>query len=586
MFDKMKLKPYLLTVFSALIVLAGIIALAGILGLQNTKRNTDLLVNEVLDASSAVKECRIAANTAGRSLREMVLAEAPQEIAAFESSINDNIQTIEEQIQIFKGTHGTQDGLAQRYETAFQNWFGIAQEVIDEAKRGSWELAKQTVLDECSPALTELASIAQEIDAVTTQKRDQQEQSTLVMLNVYIAVLAAVFALALVFGLVVALKTTGMITRAVSKVRTAAEGLSRGDLKAHVDYQGRNEFGELAQRLNFSFQELAKYVDTIDKGMTEFSGGNFTYECPIQFLGDFAHIQASIESFQEKMRNTLGELEASSAQVSAGADQVADGAQALAQGATEQASSVEELSASIAEISHHISDTAAFSQKADQLGQESRAIVDKGQQEMQQLLASIQEIAESSNSIQSIIKVIDDIAFQTNILALNAAVEAARAGSAGKGFAVVAEEVRSLAQKSADAAQQTTGLIHNSLQHVSQGKEIAKRTDDAFRDVAEASKNILDMIAKIAHASQEQADSISQISLGIDQISAVVQTNSATSEESAAASEQLSSQANMMKDLLGAFHVTDGKGQAHDFSVGENIGKRAYAYAGVSGSKY
>lgn len=161
------------------------------------------------------------------------------------------------------------------------------------------------------------------------------------------AVLVAVFVSALVFGLAVALRTTGVITKAVSKIRSVAECLSKGNLNAHIDYQGKNEFGELAQRLNFSFQELAKYVDIIDEGMTQFSCGNFTYECPIQFLGDFAHIQSSIESFQTKMQSTLGELEVSSAQVSAGADQVADGAQALAQGAAEQASSVEELSASI-----------------------------------------------------------------------------------------------------------------------------------------------------------------------------------------------------------------------------------------------
>lgn len=583
MFNKIKLKPYLLTIFSILIALAGIIALTGILGLQNTKRNTDVLVNEVLNAGSAVKDCRIAANTAGRNLREMVLAENPQEIPAFESSINNNLQIIEEQVQIFKDTHGTQDGLAQRYEAAFQNWFDIAQEVISEAKSGNWELAKRTILDECSPALTELASIAQEIDSVTTQERAKQEQSTLVMLNIYMVVLGVVFALALVFGLAVALKTTDRITKAVSNICTAAEGLSEGNLKVHVDYHGSNEFGELAQQLNFSFQELANYVNTIDKGMTEFSLGNFTYECPIQFRGDFAHIQSSIERFQEKMRGTLGELETSAAQVSTGAEQVADGAQALAQGATEQASSVEELSAAIADISNHISDAAAFSQQADQMGQESREIVKKSKEEMEQLLVSIKEIAQASNNIQNIIKVIDDIAFQTNILALNTAVEAARAGNADKGFAVVTDEVRSLAQKSADAARETTGLIRNSLQHVSHGEEIAKRTDAAFNDVAAVSEHILDMIAKIAHASQEQADAISQISVGIDQISAVVQTNSATSEQSAAASEQLSSQANMMKNLLNTFQVTGGKNQGY---TGERKDSKTCVPASGNGSKY
>ena len=586
MLNKMRLKPYLLMVFSALIVLAGIIALVGIIGLQSTQNNTEKLIHQVLDANSAVKDCRIATNVAARDLREMILSEDPQQISQFESNINDNIQTIEEQVQVFKDAHGTEDGLAQRYETAFQNWFNIANEVIDEAKRGNWEMAKETILNECSPALTELADIAQEIDAVTTQERSLEEESTLVMLRVYMIILVVVFVLALVFGLVVALKTTSMITKAVSKIRAAAEALSKGDLKAQVDYDGKNEFGDLAERLNFSFGEINKYIDAIDYGMTEFSSGNFSCECPIQFRGDFAHIQASIENFQEKMRSTLTELEASSAQVSVGAEQVADGAQALAQGATQQASSVEELSASISEISNHISDTAEFSQKADQLGQESREIVNKGKEEMKQLLSSIQDIADASNNIQSIIKVIDDIAFQTNILALNAAVEAARAGNAGKGFAVVADEVRSLAQKSADAAQETTGLIKNSLQHVSRGEEIAKRTDTAFNDVAEASQNILDMIAKIARASQEQADSISQISVGIDQISAVVQTNSATSEESAAASEELSSQANVMKELLGGFTLTADNGQACHSSVSEGeSGNASAAPAGV-GDKY
>ena len=583
MFNKMRLKPYLLTVFSALIVLAGVIALAGILGLLSVQQNTDLLVNKILAADSDVKECRISANIAARDLREMVLSENIQDISKFESNINDNIQNIETQIQIFKDTHGTEDGLAQEYETAFENWFNIANEVIDEAKRGNWELAKQTILDECSPAMSELATIAQEIDDVTTQNRTAQENSTMTMIRVCMVVLAVVFVLALVFGLMVALKTTHAITGAVGKIRSAAEELSKGDLKAHVDYEGKNEFGELAERLNFSFQELGKYVDAIDYGMAEFSKGNFTCECPIQFLGDFAHIQTSIENFQQKMSSTLSELETSSVQVSAGADQVADGAQALAQGATEQASSVEELSASISEISNRISDTAEFSQKADQLGQEAREIVEKGKEEMRQLLASIQDIAEASNNIQSIIKVIDDIAFQTNILALNAAVEAARAGNAGKGFAVVADEVRSLAQKSADAAKETTGLIKNSLQHVSHGEEIAHRTDAAFNDVADAAQNILGMIEKIAQASNEQADAISQISVGIDQISAVVQTNSATSEESAAASEELSGQAGVMKSLLEQFKIS----RVQRFApAADTESDRGYAAVGVGNDKY
>lgn len=588
MFNRMKLKAYLLTVFSALIVLAGIITLTGVLGLLNTKQNTDQLVNRIMEANSAVKTCRIEANVAARNLREMVLAENIQDISGYESNINTSIQNIETQIQAFKDAHGTEDGLAEKYESAFEDWFTIATDVMDEAKTGDWESAKQIILSDCAPALNGLSSIAQEIDQTINAERMDQTEHIAGTLQLALAVLIAVFVIALVFALLVALKTTRMITQTVCKVQTAAEELARGELKTRIDYSANNEFGVLAERLNFSFQELGKYVDAIDYGMSEFSKGNFTCEYPIQFLGDFAHIQHAIEDFQEKMRSVLSELEMSSAQVSAGADQVADGAQALAQGATEQASSVEELSAAISEISDRINDTANFSKKADELGQSAREIVDKGKDEMQKLLASIQDIAEASNNIQSIIKVIDDIAFQTNILALNAAVEAARAGNAGKGFAVVADEVRSLAQKSANAAQETTELIKNSLQHVSRGEEIARLTDTAFNKVANAAQDILGMIEKIARASNEQASSISQISVGIDQISSVVQTNSATSEESAAASEQLSSQAGVMKNLLDQFKLNRGGNFKESIPEGENEieAEPSYAMSGMSTDKY
>ena len=583
-FKKRKLRPYLLSIFVVLIVLAGVIAAVGIVGLLTTQRHTDTLTNEIMGADSAVKTCRIEANVAARDLREMVLTEDLQQIDRFESSINDSIAAIEEQIQVFKDTHGTADGLAQEYEDAFRSWFSIASRVMDEAKQGDWESARQIIIEECSPAMSNLAGIAQEIDGVTTSDRVQHEQSTMATLRIFVIVMIAVFVVVLVFGLLLALRSTRKITSAVGKMREAAEELSQGNLKARVDYSAQNEFGVLAERLNFSFQELNKYVDAIDYGMTEFSKGNFTCECPIQFIGDFANIQRCIENFQERMGSILSELELSSAQVSAGADQVADGAQALAQGATEQASSVEQLSAAITEISDRISDTAKFSHEADQLGQQAREIVDKGQDEMRQLLASIQDIAQASNNIQSIIKVIDDIAFQTNILALNAAVEAARAGNAGKGFAVVADEVRSLAQKSADAAQETTGLIKNSLQHVSRGEEIARRTDAAFNDVAEAAQKILGMIEKIAQASHEQASSISEISTGIDQISSVVQTNSATSEESAAASEELSGQAGVMKNLLSQFKVNKDGAEYTPAESGDSA--PSYSAAGATGDKY
>ncbi len=556
MFRKLKLKKYLLGVFALLLVLTGIITAVGIVGLLYTNKSADVLVNEVLAADTAVKTCRIEVNVAARDLREMLLTDDAARRAELEENIQDSLNNITEQIAVFKETYGEEDGMAQKYETAFNNWFTIADRAISAVSSGDTEGARQIVINECSPALEELVSIAQEIDNVTDSNKADQQQHMLQGLWIAIICVAVVFVVALVFALMVAIYTIRSIAKAVSAAKDAVTELSKGQLHVEMDYEADNEFGELINHMKESFEELSKYVEAIHYDMGEFSNGNLTCTCPIEFRGDFAGIQVAIENFQAKLNNTLMEMETAASQVSAGANQVADGAQALAQGATEQASGVEELTATVAEISTGVADTSAYAQQANDMGKQAAAVVERSASELDQLVAAIRDIAEASNNIQSIIKVINDIAFQTNILALNAAVEAARAGTAGKGFAVVADEVRDLAQKTAAAATDTTDLIETSLRHVKKGENLALEAEQAFGEVSRVAQDILVRVDRIATVSQEQADSISQISQGLDQISAVVQTTSATAEESAAASEELNGQASTMRSLLNQFQLS------------------------------
>ena len=298
-------------------------------------------------------------------------------------------------------------------------------------------------------------------------------------------------------------------------------------------------------------------IRDIDYVLSEMAGGNFTVRSKASefYTGDYKSIIESMRKINHELSDSLLQINEAAEQVNSGSDQVSSVAQSLSEGATEQAASIEELSSTIADIAKKIADNAENSKFASQIAIEAGDGITDSNNKMQDMIKAMQEISDTSNQIGKIIKTIDDIAFQTNILALNAAVEAARAGSAGKGFAVVADEVRSLAQKSAEAAKNTTSLIEGTLSAIDGGTKIADQTAKALLEVVEKANILNDNIQKISIASEQQAVAVSQVEQGVEQISAVVQTNSATAEESASASEELSSQALMLKNLVGNFQL-------------------------------
>lgn len=362
---------------------------------------------------------------------------------------------------------------------------------------------------------------------------------------------------AVILGLIIFFIANGIVAP-LKKLTVVTEQMAQGKLDVEVDVKSKDEIGRLAVALKSLTERLNQYIVYIDEvsgALGEFGKGNLNIKLYQAYDGEFQKLKDAMLQTAAIFSQSIGRILQISDQVSTGSDQVASGAQMLAQGATEQASSIEELSATIQEISNNVTSNAEHARDAAQQVKTVGDAADHSNEQMRQMIKAIQEINDKSAEIGKIIKTIDDIAFQTNILALNAAVEAARAGQAGKGFAVVADEVRNLASKSAEAAKLTTALIEDSMRAVENGTVIADETEKILADVLEGVTQTVGLIDEISTASSVQANTISQILLGVEQISSVVQTNSATAEESSAASEELAGQATMLKNVSAQFKL-------------------------------
>ena len=554
-FVDLKISRKLIVGFLIVAFLAAVIGGVGIWNMAQMKQQaTDLYELYVLGVQYAEDAARYF-----ERLRYNLTMYAVQDnatgLADYSSRISNQVASIEESLDKYEQLIQFDDEW-ERYNAVVEYWEKykpLAEKLTSNTLTSPTAITQRLsyirTYSNVSDALRDAFVTMIEADAAGARaKTEENNASAQGAILIELVIMLAAILVAIWLGAYI----SGIIGKPIMGAVEVAKMLAQGDMSAkdklkEETLQRRDEIGQLRA----AFGELIDATLTQVQATERLAKGDLTKDVEIRSDKDI--LGKSLQTVIDNLNDIATSIIATANQVASGASAISHSSQILSDGATRQASAIEELTASIEEIAAQTENNAKNAQEANRLAAETKESAIRGNEQMNTMLKAMDAINASSANISKVIKVIEDIAFQTNILALNAAVEAARAGQYGRGFAVVAEEVRNLAARSASAAKETTSLIDDSMRKVDAGMKIADETADSLGKIVGAVDEAATLVAEIADASREQANSIAQIKDTLSQINAVVQTNSASAEESAASSEQLAAQASLMKEQIRRF---------------------------------
>lgn len=552
-FKDFSIKRKLLTGFMAMVFLILLTGAIGIFGMLRISRmDTYLYQNQMLPVDDLVSLIESAYQIRVDSRGAIINAGNTNELDKISSSVAKEYQTFQKHAEVYSELVTNPDSVEiLEYATSFmeQNYIPAIEKSIEIAKAGDPKQA-YAVITEYNDGIEEMyVKLDRLVDnrMSSAKETNASNSASAVILTVILCCFIVAGAGAAIF---MGLRIAGMISKPLGMVVRAADQIALGQVEINLsEIDARDETGTLAA----SFDRMLEGIRGQVEAAATISEGDFTRKVPLRSQEDVLGL--ALERIRQDLNRTIHAINVAAEQVNTGAEQVSDAAQALASGATEQSATVQELSAAIINVAEQAEHNVGNVHDATDHVRAAAESVSVGNEYMGKLNNTIQEINIAAEKISEITKVIEDIAFQTNILALNAAIEAARAGDAGKGFAVVADEVRSLASKSAEAAKQTDELIKQSVRTALEGVEMSKETSKVLYEVADKAGLVEKSIAKIEQASIEQAASIEQINMGLSQVAGVVQSNAATAEESSASSEELAAQAQTLREEVARFKL-------------------------------
>lgn len=553
--------------FGSVLALMIITAVISIISVDNISEQTNLYAKHTVPGSRYMYKMQVDMRAASQYILDAILADDVASTNAAIDEANAWGEDFSKQKEAFKKVQRNDaldadiakiDEILNEASSARARIVSLATENTEESKTEALSIYQNTY----EPAVEQVTKILSGFEEISQEHADVQSETVtqIVERSWFSMIFALIVSIVVTLGLTYIIRKS--ILTPVKEIVNVYDEMSKGNLHVNVNYESKDEMGQMAQSIRKTNEILISYINDIADKLQMMSNGDMRFDVDLDYIGDFAAIKQAIENTANSLNHTLQIINIAAEQVSTGATQVSSGAQALALGSTEQASSVEELNATVSNIADEAAANSKNVKIATQYVEQAGIGVETGNEHMEQLTKAMNDINTSSNQIAEITKVIEDIAFQTNILALNAAIEAARAGNAGKGFAVVADEVRNLAAKSAEASKQTSNLIQASVATVTKGAQITQETAQILQDIREKTKLVIGSITKIDESSAKQAVAIEEIKQGLNQVSSVVQTNVATAEENSATSEEMSAQAVTLHKEVSKFklknHYKDG----------------------------